>query len=114
MLSILTTAPGSRTPLATSKLQRRFLNRVRKFDSCRGHSFSAAARFSAPGGGEERPIEEAHDPSLVFPRPGGHPAGVRRLGNLPDLLRLAGGGVVLRVELLLLAPGPVQRVDQEH
>jgi hypothetical protein len=59
------------------------------------------------GAAEQSAVEEADHASLVLLGPGGDSSRMRRLRDLPDLLRFARCGVVLRVELLLFAAGSV-------
>ena len=63
---------------------------------------------------EQRVVEEAHDAALVLLRRGGDPGHVLAVRDLPDLLRLARGGVEALVRHGLRAALAVLAVDEEH
>src|SRR5436190_15353070 len=100
------TAPGAQRMIKFAPRQsRQRASAARKADSNRNRSSAS---------GPQCGVEEADDAPLVLGRAGADPAGVRGLGDLPQLFRAAGGAEVLRVERELLAAGALGGEDEEH
>src|SRR6266508_1283023 len=73
---------------------------------------SIVCSFVRLPGLEECAVEERNHSPLVLPRVGGKPVGVAGVSDLPERLRLAGGGIELPIQLL--AAEVTTRVDEEH